>query len=128
MGDWTYYIVKMRMREVASEVKFGSQVHNDYTLDEAIQRTIKESRVKKEIVSYLTGRQDRFFASLVVAAIGGSPRFYPVSMADDPQFEILADEESLEHPSGAPVLRWPELLCLGWTAQTKSNQDPIAAR
>ena len=49
MGDWPYYIVKMRMREVAAEVKFGSEVHNDFTLDEAIQRTIKESRVKKRL-------------------------------------------------------------------------------
>ena len=104
MGDWTYYIVKMRMREVAAEVKFGSQVHNDYTLDEAIQRTIKESRVKKEIVTYLTGRNDRFFASLVVAAVGGSPRFYPVSVSDDPQFEVFADEESIEQSFG--VLRF----------------------
>ena len=104
MGDWTYYVVKMRMREVASEVKFGSQIHNDFTLDEAIQRTIKESRVKKEIVTYLTGRKDRFFASLVVAAIGGSPKFYPVSVTDDPQFEILADEESIEQSFG--VLRF----------------------
>ena len=104
MGDWTYYIVKMRMREVAAEVKFGSEVHNDFTLDEAIQRTIKESRVKKEIVTYLTGRNDRFFASLVVAAIGGSPKFYPVSVSDDPQFEIFADEESIEQSFG--VLRF----------------------
>ena len=104
MGDWTYYIVKMRMREVAAEVKFGSQVHNDYTLDEAIQRTIKESRVKKEIVTYLKGRTDRFFASLVVAAVGGSPKFYPVSVADDPQFAIFADEENIEQSFG--VLRF----------------------
>lgn len=104
MGDWTYYIVKMRMREVAAEVKFGSEVHNDFTLDEAIQRTIKESRVKKEIVTYLTGRSDRFFGSLVVAAIGGSPKFYPVSITEDPQFEILADEESIEQSFG--VLRF----------------------
>ncbi len=104
MGDWTYYIVKMRMREVAAEVKFGSEVHSDFTLDEAIQRTIKESRVKKEIVTYLTGRVDRFFASLVVAAIGGSPKFYPVSVSDDPQFEIFADEESIEQSFG--VLRF----------------------
>ena len=104
MGDWTYYIVKMRMREVAAEVKFGSEVHNDFTLDEAIQRTIKESRVKKEIVTYLTGRSDRFFGSLVVAAIGGSPKFYPVSISEDPQFEILADEESIEQSFG--VLRF----------------------
>ena len=104
MGDWTYYIVKMRMKEVAAVVKFGSEVHNDYTLDQAIQRMIKESRVKKEIVTYLTGRKDRFFASLVVAAIGGSPKFYPVSIADDPQFEIFADEEGIEQSFG--VLRF----------------------
>ena len=104
MGDWTYYLVKMRMREVAAEVKFGSQVHNDFTLDEAIQRTIKESRVKKEIVTYLMGRTDRFFGSLVVAAVGGSPKFYPVSVSDDPQFEIFADEESIEQSFG--VLRF----------------------
>ena len=104
MGDWTYYIVKMRMREVAAEVKFGSQVHNDYTLDQAIQRTIKESRVKKDIVTYLRGRTDRFFASLVVAAVGGSPKFFPVSVADDPQFEFFADEPSIDQSFG--VLRF----------------------
>ena len=104
MGTWTYYIVKMRMREVAAEVKFGSQVHNDYTLDQAIQRTINEGRVKKELITYLTGRDDHFFASLVVAAIGGSPKFYPVRISDDPQFEIFADEESLDQSFG--VLRF----------------------
>ena len=104
MGDWIYYIVKMRMRDVATEVKLGSQVHNDYTLDEAIQRTLRDGRVKKEIVTYLKGRPDRFFASLVVAAVGGSPKFYPVSVADDPQFEIFADEESIEQSFG--VLRF----------------------
>ena len=104
MGTWKYYIVKMRMREVAAEVKFGSQVHNDFTLDEAIQRTINEGRVKKELITYLTGRPDHFFASLVVAAIGGSPKFYPVRISDDPQFEIFADEESLDQSFG--VLRF----------------------
>lgn len=104
MGDWTYYIVKMRMREVAAEVDFGSKVHNDYTLDEAIQRTLREGRVRKEIVSFLIGREDRFFSSLVVAAIGGAPKFYPVSIADDPQFEIVSDEPSIEQSFG--VLRF----------------------
>lgn len=104
MGDWTYYIVKMRMREVATEVKFGSEVHEDFTLDQAIQRSIAEGRVNKEIVLFLTGRSDRFFSSLVVAAVGGSPKFYPVSIADDPQFEILADEPGLEDSFG--VLRF----------------------
>ena len=52
----------------------------------------------------MTGRDDRFFASLVVAAVGGSPKFYPVSVSDDPQFEIFADEESIEQSFG--VLRF----------------------
>ena len=90
MGDWNYYMVKMRMREVATEVQFGSQVHNDFTLDQAIQRVLNEGRVKTSLVSYLTGRDDRFFASLVVAAIGGSPKFFPVNIAEDPRFEVFA--------------------------------------
>lgn len=108
MGSWNYYIVKMRMRDVAAEVKFGSQVHNDYTLDEAIQRTINESRVKQGLVTYLTGRTDHFFSSLVVAAIGGSPKFYPIQISDEPQFAIFADSEDLSdsfgvlHFSGGP--------------------------
>ena len=104
MGDWTYYIVKMRMREVAAEVKFGSEVHEDFTVDQAIQRSIAEGRVKKEIIAFLTSRSDRFFSSLIVAAVGGSPKFYPVSIADDPEFAVFADEESIEQSFG--VLRF----------------------
>lgn len=92
MGSWKYYIVKMRMREVASEVAFATEVYEDKTLDDAIQRDLNEGRVKREIVSFLTRRPDRFFASLVVAAIGGQPKFYPVRITDDPQFQVFADQ------------------------------------
>jgi len=91
MGDWTYYIVKMRMREVAQEVQFGSQVHQDVTLDEAIQRELTESRVKSGIIPFLTRRPDRFFSSIVVAAVGGSPKFHPVRITDDERFELFKD-------------------------------------
>lgn len=100
MGDWTYYIVRMRMREIAAEVQFGHQVHQDFTLDEAIQRTINESRVKQELVTYLSGSADRFFASLVVAAVGGSPRFFPVDITDNPEFKLLASERSFSDAFG----------------------------
>lgn len=100
MGDWTYYIVKMRMREVAAEIKFGSDVYEDYTLNEALRRSIKPSQFKDE----MAGCNDRFFSSLVIAAVGGAPKFHPVSIADDPQFGILADEPNLEESFG--VLRF----------------------
>ena len=92
MGDWTYYIVKMKMRELGAEVHFASEVADDRTLDDAIQRMLNESRAKTSIVNYLTRRDDRFFSSLVVAALGGAPKFYPVRISDEPEFRVFSDQ------------------------------------
>ena len=40
MGQWTYYMVKIKVSDLAREVSFSSDVHQDKTLDEAIQRGI----------------------------------------------------------------------------------------
>jgi DGQHR domain-containing protein len=82
----------MKMRELAQEVMFASEVHTDATLDEAIQRALNESRSKKSIVDFLRRRDDRFFSSVVVAALGGRPQFYPVQITDDPQFRVFKDQ------------------------------------
>jgi DNA sulfur modification protein DndB len=100
MGRWSYFVIKMTMRELAENVKFASDVNTDRTLDEAIQRTLNESRVKKDIVTYLTRQQDRFFASVVVAAIEGDPKWYPVSIEDDPRFEVFKDDNRLNDTFG----------------------------
>lgn len=92
MGDWTYYIVKMTMHDVAKEVEFARDVHADYTLSEAIQRELKSKRVTDFIVPYLKRRPDRFFSSIVIAALGGSPKFYGVDITGDEKFELLADQ------------------------------------
>ncbi len=100
MGRWNFYIVKMTMREVAEGVKFASDVYDNKTLDEALQRTLDESRVKKEIVAYLQRQPDRFFNSIVVAAIGGSPSWYPVTIEDDPQFSLFKGDRRLNSTFG----------------------------
>lgn len=100
MGRWSYFVVKMTMREVAEGVKFASDVYDNRTLDEALQRVLDESRVKRDLVSYLQKQQDRFFNSLVVAAIGGAPKWYPVSIEDDPRFEVFRDDERLNETFG----------------------------
>lgn len=121
MGDWDYYLVRMTMREVAKEVELASQLWTDETLSDAIQRTVSQSRVKHELVKFLSRRDDRFFSSLVVAAIGGNPTWRPVEspFADpvfgelrfqtdpryyalDGQHRLLAIQELLEDPAGAP--------------------------
>jgi DNA sulfur modification protein DndB len=92
MGRWRFYVVKMSMRELADNVKFGADIYDDRTLDEAIQRVLDESRVKKDIVTYLIRQEDRFFSSVVVAALSGNPKWYPVTMEDDERFVLLRDD------------------------------------
>lgn len=89
MGSWTYYVVKMQMKDIVKEVGFASEIYSNKTLDDAIQRSLSDSRVKKEIVQYLGKRGDRFFSSIVVAALGGNPTYAPVEITDDPKFSIL---------------------------------------
>ena len=91
MGTWEYYSVKMKMSQVASEIRFASEVNDDKTLDTAIQREISQSRASTQIVNYLVKNDQRFFNSLVVAALGGNPSFSAVKLADDPRFEFFKD-------------------------------------
>ena len=100
MGSWNYYIVKMSARELSENVKYASEVYEDRTLDEAIQRVLKESRVNKEIVEYLKRQPARFFSSIVVAALEGDPMFYPVEITEDPQFLIFRDDRRLNESFG----------------------------
>lgn len=89
MGNWEYYIIKMAMKDIVKEVGFASEIYKNRTLDDAIQRALNEGRVKREIVTYLGLRDDRFFSSIVVAALGGSPTFTPVEITEDPKFALF---------------------------------------
>ena len=104
MGSWKYYVVKMNARELSDNVKFAYEVYEDRTLDEAIQRILRGSRVEEEIVEYLRRQPDRFFSSIVVAAVEGNPMFYPVEITDDPQFAIFREDRRLSQAFG--VLRF----------------------
>ena len=100
MGRWTYFIVKLSMRELSKMVQFATEYYDDQTLDEAVQREIGKSRVQKEIVEYLKRQDDRFFSSLVVAAVDGNPKWHPVHISDDPRFQIFADDDRLRTTFG----------------------------
>lgn len=104
MGTWDYYVVKMNASELSKNVMYASEVHEDRTLDEAIQRILNESRVNKEIVEYLKRQPDRFFSSIVVAALEGNPLFEPVEVTEDPRFVIFRNDRGLNEAFG--VLRF----------------------
>ena len=100
MGSWKYYIVRMKMREIAQEVKFAHDIYEDRTLSDAVQRVLNERRVKKEIVGYLAQRQDRFFSSIVVAAMEGEPTWHPVEMDERVVPSIFMTSGSLRDSFG----------------------------
>ena len=100
MGRWQYYVVKMSMRELADNVKIAADIYDDRTLDEAIQRVLDESRVKKDLITYLIKQNDRFFASIVVAALRGNPKWYAVTMEDDERFALFRDDSRLNNTFG----------------------------
>ena len=100
MGSWDYFMVKMSMRELSENVDFATDVYDDHTLSEAIQRVLNESRAKTSIASYLVKQKDRFFSSIVVAALDGNPNWYPVTMEDDPRFALFKGDKRLSESFG----------------------------
>lgn len=105
MGDWKYYIVRMKMREIAHEVQLAHDIYEDNTLSDAVQRSLGDKRVKKEIVGYLARRPDRFFSSIVVAAMEGNPIWHPVEMDESVVPNIFSQTASLSESFG--------VLCFG---------------
>jgi DNA sulfur modification protein DndB len=100
MGSWDYFMVKMSMRELSENVKFATDVYDDHTLSEAIQRVLNESRAKTSIATYLAKQRDRFFSSIVVAALNGNPNWYPVTMEEDPRFALFKGDKRLSDSFG----------------------------
>lgn len=100
MGRWDYFMVRMSMRELAENVKFAEEIHGANHLSEAIQRELRRARATREIAGYLAKQKDRFFSSIVVAALDGDPQWYPVSLEADPQFNILRDDKKLSEAFG----------------------------
>ncbi len=100
MGRWDYFMVRMTMRELAENVKFAEEIHGPNLLSDAIQRQLNRSRAHGQIASYLANHEDRFFNSLVVAAIEGEPQWYPVSIEEIPEFKILSGDRKLSEAFG----------------------------
>ncbi|KJF17593.1 DNA sulfur modification protein DndB [Acidithrix ferrooxidans] len=96
MGRWTYYITKMSMTELAMHVKLSTGVYESRDISDALQRELNTSRAKGEILSYIQKHEDRFFNSLVIAAIGGEAEWFSVDVSQDEKFIMLKNDPSLK--------------------------------
>lgn len=100
MGSWNNYTVKMNARELSTSMKYASEVYENFTLGRAIQRIMNDGAVRREIAEYLKCQPDRFLPSIVVAAIGGNPSFYPLEIIDDSYLALFHEDASLNESLG----------------------------
>ena len=72
MGNNEYYIVTMSAMDLVKNTKIPKEMPgwDNLSLEEKEQRDINYNRVKKDMIHYLAGREDRFFGSVIVAVDG----------------------------------------------------------
>lgn len=78
MGDWVYYPMLMKFKDIAERVKIAEEIYQSKTLSEMVQREIKRKR-GKEIKDYLLKQEQRFFNSLIVAIYEGDPSWHEIT-------------------------------------------------
>ena len=85
MGSWTYFSVRMTMKEAAKELYLQRTLRNQLLLMTCFKGYMMWLDLR-ELTNYLKIRDDRFYGSLIVAPIGKSPSFH----------SIRADEELID--------------------------------
>ncbi len=86
MGDWTYYATVIAARDLVQYVKFAEELSPNKDLDSMLQRELTTRA--KNIAQYLGSNDQRFFGSLIIAALDGKPRFRPITLGES----ILEDD------------------------------------
>ena len=84
MGNRDCYTVKMRMKTVANEVGFASEMCGSKLIKKALRKNPEEGQEINEFIDYLAQSEDRFFLPIVVVVLGGNPLFYPVEISSGP--------------------------------------------
>src|SRR5690606_37219430 len=91
MGDWTYYVALMTLRDIAAWVKRAGEIHEREELRTWIQRDITEMRLSS-IANYLTSQPQRFFNAIVLGIYGGQPDWFPVNIKEKPDVTFELNE------------------------------------
>ncbi|TIL65608.1 DGQHR domain-containing protein [Mesorhizobium sp.] len=80
-GSWLYYVALMRLSDLAERVTYARELQKNPQLSEVIQRRLDDSKRAQDIAEYLLQTPDRFFGSLVVGVMGGSPNWHPFGLS-----------------------------------------------
>lgn len=100
MGDWPYYVIRMKMREIANHMQFAFDMYQDVTLSHAARRALNGKPVRADVAGYLGHRPDRFFSSIVVTVTDGDPMWNPIEMDNESVPQLLACSNSMRESFG----------------------------
>jgi len=79
VGIWVYYISTFTYAQVKKYVKkVDDELHKSTVLREMLQRSITDNY--KQIATYITQQEERFFNSIVLAVYDGDPKWHEVRL------------------------------------------------
>lgn len=110
MGDWTYYVALMKMRDISERVSLADEIHKSQAMKDLIQREVDESSHSLAISRFLLNHDQRLFNSLVVGVYGGTPIFYDLVIADNPELDEEDIPYNVENSLGVLILDGNEKL------------------
>jgi DNA sulfur modification protein DndB len=108
LGDWAYYCATMKLKHVAERITFAHVIHPSKTLNELIQRALKER--SHDIRDYILNQRERFFSSLVVGVYGGDPQWLDIKIGDNPFLAVADIPRDVQASMGVLVLSGDEQL------------------
>ncbi|MBW1616873.1 MAG: DGQHR domain-containing protein [Deltaproteobacteria bacterium] len=96
IGDWTYYVSVIKIKEVVNRIIAVSDSKELYTenINEILQRSLNSARLKS-ISEYLLTSNERFFNSLVVAIHKGDPKWYDFDIEERFKEEDFIKEDDI---------------------------------
>lgn len=98
MGDWTYYVTAMPMREIANRVQRSKEIYQVAGLEDWVQRELT-GRVGN-IVDYLLNQKERFFNAIIVGVHEGEPEWYAIDIRENPVLGAPQIEATLSDSPG----------------------------
>ncbi len=108
MGDWIYYVSRMRMQDIAERISFTEEIHKRKELNEILQRQV--SNRKKHISRYLQTQKQRFFNSIIIGVYKGTPEWYVLQVGKNQNFDPDKLSENIKSGIGFLKLSGQEKL------------------
>ena len=87
MGDWNYFSIAMRAKDVHDHFIFAKSFGEPTVLDDFMQRKHNEARSEGEMSEFLQ-KDDRFYGSIVIASLDEPPTWHGVLPSENLENEL----------------------------------------